>query len=128
MEEYIHQHQHQQQLLQRMRRVFNESWKQVLQRKGVKYRTFTLTCDERSPKRVREIGHILPQSSGDFDPDAYLELKKPPDPSEILIRRNHFSIRKNYIKNLLEMIRSPPLLIRNDVLLIRGKMIGFPDD
>ena len=33
--------------------------------------------------------NILSQSSGDFDPpDAHPELKKPPDPSEILIRRN----------------------------------------
>ena len=37
---------------------------------------------------VRSLLEILPQSSGDFDPEADPELKKPPDSSEFLIRRN----------------------------------------
>ena len=39
-----------------------------------------------SMQRVLE--YILPQSSGNFDPEADPELKKPPDPSEISIWRN----------------------------------------
>ena len=65
-------------------------------------------------------------------PEAHPDLKKPPDPSEISIRRNfrkpHISIRtkiisKNYTKRFVKMIQSLQLLIRNDILLIRGKMI-----
>ena len=37
--------------------------------------------------------HILPQSSREFDPEAHPELKKPPDPSEISIRRNFRKLR-----------------------------------
>ena len=32
--------------------------------------------------------YILPQSSGNLDPEVHPELKTPPDPFEILIRRN----------------------------------------
>ena len=52
--------------------------------------------------------HILPQSSGYFDPGAHLNLKKPPDPSEIYIRRNLRKPRnsqklyKEIIRNLLK--------------------------
>ena len=35
-----------------------------------------------------KVYYILPQSSGEFDPDGDAELKKPPDPSENSIRRN----------------------------------------
>ena len=37
--------------------------------------------------------YILPQSSGDFDPEAHAELKKPANRSEISTRRN-FNFRK----------------------------------
>ena len=56
-----------------------------------------------TPRRVVStlVGHlssdILSESSEEFDPEAHLELKEPPDPSEILIRRifskSHISIR-----------------------------------
>ena len=74
-----------------------------------------------------------------FGPEPHLGLKKLPDPSQILIRRKfgkpHISIRtriisRNQIKKkcCLEMIRSLQLLMRDNSSLIRGKIIGIPDD
>ena len=39
-------------------------------------------------QRIESINNILPQSSGEFDLEANLELEKPPDPSEISIQMN----------------------------------------
>ena len=65
-----------------------------------------------------EVLNILPQSSGDFDPEADPELKISPDRSEISIQRN---FRKHHE---ISMIRSPKLLIRNENSKIRGKFFG----
>ena len=64
--------------------------------------------------------YILSQSSGDFDPEAYPELEKPPDQSETSFRRNYRKtsisiqtkiILKSYIMEFLEMIQRLQLLI-----------------
>ena len=77
--------------------------------------------------------HIIPQLSGDFDSEAHPELKTPPDPSKISIGRNFSKpcisiwtkiISRSYISKFLEMIR-PQLLVRNDISLIRRKMLVF---
>ena len=48
-----------------------------------------------------EEGNVLPQSSGNFGPEAHPELKESPELSEISIRRNfrkpHVLIRKKVI-------------------------------
>ena len=74
--------------------------------------------------------YILPQSSGDFDPEAHAELKKPPNRSEISTRRNFrklcISMRtKVMVRN---HIRSLQRVIQNEILLIRRKNVGLPDD
>ena len=67
-------------------------------------------------------------------PEADSELKKPPDPSKILIRRNFrklfISIRtKIMFKKLCqEMTRRLQLLIRNKISFIRRNNVGLPDD
>ena len=82
----------------------------------------------------RSVRDILPQSSGDYDPEVHLELKKPPSPSEISIRRNFcISIRtktilRNYIKMFLETIRRLQFLFRNDISLIRRNSFDLPYD
>ena len=48
---------------------------------------FKARNDNLTLKYLR-IQDILPQSSGEFDPEADPELKKPPDPSESQIRSN----------------------------------------
>ena len=77
------------------------------------------------------------QSSGSFDMEAHLELKTPPDPSEISIRRifrkHRISIRtklilRSFIKKFLEMVRTLQLFIRNDILLTRRRKSDLPDD
>ena len=66
--------------------------------------------------------YILPQSSGDFDPEGDTVLKNSPDSSEISIRKLHISIQtkiisKSYIKKFLEMIPMIPLLIQDDIFI-----------
>ena len=63
-------------------------------------------------------GYVAAQPSGDFDPEAHLELEK--------LSENDY--KSNYIKKLVEMIQSLQLLILNDILLIRTKEFGLPDD
>ena len=58
------------------------------------------------------IFQILPQSSGDSDPEAHSELKKPQDPSEIsggIFGNLLFRSGQNYIKMLYkEISRNDP--------------------
>ena len=66
---------------------------------------------------------------------SHLELEK--NAPEISIRRNFMKFLfekelnskfKNYIKKFLEMIRSFSLLIREDISLVQGKIVGLPND
>ena len=59
--------------------------------------------------------YILSQSSGDFDPEAHPELKKPPDQSEIWIRRN--------LRNICISIRTKTML-RSYIKKWSGDSIG----
>ena len=87
--------------------------------------------EEKLPQKTK---NILPQSTGEFDPEGNPELKKPPDPSQTSIGRNFrkllsFDPDKNYGKKIYkEMIRSLQLLILNEISLIRRKNVGLPDD
>ena len=75
---------------------------------------------------------ILPQSSGDFDPEAHPKLLKPLDPSEISIRRNSrkFVYRSDSEKIMLSCIKNDPETPTLDPErdFIWEKNVGRPED